>query len=76
MGEVLGIDLGTTNTVVAATRDGKVSAVADQAGEIQLRGDQQDVGILQRGGADAGDLLVGKQVSRLVRRRAVYRARS
>ena len=30
---VVGIDLGTTNTVVAVVKDGQASALADEAGE-------------------------------------------
>ena len=32
MGAIVGIDLGTTNTVVAAMRDGKPTAIQDETG--------------------------------------------
>src|SRR5688572_13391170 len=36
MGPVVGIDLGTTNTVVAVVRDGQAAAIGDENGEKLL----------------------------------------
>jgi len=37
MGAIVGIDLGTTNTVVAAMRDGKPTAIQDETGSRLYR---------------------------------------
>ena len=36
MSQVIGIDLGTTNTVVAVVRDGHAQAIADETGSTLL----------------------------------------
>ena len=36
MAPVIGIDLGTTNTVVAVVKDGQASAIPDETGNVLM----------------------------------------
>jgi molecular chaperone DnaK len=56
MGQVVGIDLGTTNSVIAALEDGQPWVIPDEDGETML---PSYVGL-----GDAGQLLVGQAARR------------
>ncbi|NJM96102.1 MAG: Hsp70 family protein [Phormidesmis sp. RL_2_1] len=56
MGKVVGIDLGTTNSLIATLEDGQPWVIPDEDGELLL---PSYVGI-----SDAGQLLVGKSAMR------------
>lgn len=56
MGQVVGIDLGTTNSIIAALEDGQPWVIPDEDGELLL---PSYVGM-----SDSGQLLVGKSAWR------------